>query len=135
LTDAFDADVLIYAASMSRPSHRALRKAITRPSTNGPAGVGSTLLLTETLIKPIRHGHEVEARDLNELLAHLELYPFDEETADLSVDLGANYGLRPFDVAHLATAVWAGADRFITNNRRDFPTAITEIDVTYPEHL
>jgi hypothetical protein len=25
-----------------------------------------------------------------------------------------------------------GADRFITNNRRDFPATITEIQVTYP---
>jgi hypothetical protein len=31
--------------------------------------------------------------------------------------------------------VVAGADRFITNNRRDFPTSISEIDVTYPADL
>ncbi len=28
-----------------------------------------------------------------------------------------------------------GADRFITNNQRDFPTAITEINITYPADL
>ena len=28
-----------------------------------------------------------------------------------------------------------GADRFITNNRRDFPATITEIQVTYPADL
>ena len=36
---------------------------------------------------------------------------------------------------HLATALDAGADRFITNNSRDFPKTITEIDVTYPTDL
>jgi hypothetical protein len=29
----------------------------------------------------------------------------------------------------------AGADRFITNNRRDIPPTISEIDVTYPADL
>ena len=28
-----------------------------------------------------------------------------------------------------------GADRFITSNKRDFGTSITEIDVTYPADL
>jgi hypothetical protein len=36
---------------------------------------------------------------------------------------------------HLATAVAAGADRFITNNSSDFTKAITAVDVTYPDEL
>jgi hypothetical protein len=37
---------------------------------------------------------------------------------------------------HLATAVAFGADKFITNNRRDFSRdQIVEIDVTYPDML
>ena len=32
-------------------------------------------------------------------------------------------------------ALDAGADRFITNNARDFPKTITEIDITYPTDL
>jgi hypothetical protein len=28
-----------------------------------------------------------------------------------------------------------GADRFITNNQRDFPATITEVQVTYPAEL
>jgi hypothetical protein len=39
------------------------------------------------------------------------------------------------DATHLATAVSAGADRFITDSQRDFPRAITEVDVTYPADL
>jgi hypothetical protein len=36
---------------------------------------------------------------------------------------------------HLATAVNVGADRFLTNNRRDFPQSIAELKVTYPDLL
>lgn len=36
---------------------------------------------------------------------------------------------------HLATAVAAGADRFVTNNSTDFAKEIDEIDVTYPTDL
>jgi hypothetical protein len=36
---------------------------------------------------------------------------------------------------HLATAVAAGADRFITNNTSDFKKSITEVDVVFPEEL
>jgi hypothetical protein len=39
------------------------------------------------------------------------------------------------DATHLATAVGMGADRFITNNKRDYPPTITEIQVTYPAGL
>jgi predicted nucleic acid-binding protein len=49
--------------------------------------------------------------------------------------LGASYGLRAADAVHLATAVGAGADRFLTNNRSEFPKSITEIAVTYPDDL
>jgi hypothetical protein len=36
---------------------------------------------------------------------------------------------------HLATAVAAGAERFITDNSSAFTNAITEIEVTYPAYL
>jgi predicted nucleic acid-binding protein len=69
------------------------------------------------------------------LLARIHLLPVDEAIADLGVVLGASYGLRPVDAIHLATAVTAGADRFITNNARDFVKGISEIDVAYPDDL
>ena len=36
---------------------------------------------------------------------------------------------------HLATAVNAGASRFLTNNSKDFPKSIAEIDIVYPDDL
>lgn len=76
---------------------------------------------------------ELEA--LTGLLARLDLVPLDEVTAELAVALEASYNLRAADAVHLATAVAAGADRFLTNNRSDFPKAITEVAITYPADL
>lgn len=74
-------------------------------------------------------------RALAGLLARLDLRPLDRATAELATALASRYRLRAADAAHLATAVAVGADRFITNNRRDFPPAITEVRVTYPADL
>jgi hypothetical protein len=105
------------------------------PDDSGCAGVGSTLLLPEVLTKPTRDGAADEVTILGALLARLDLRPVDGEIALLTVALGASYGLKSADAVHLATAVSAGADRFITNNRRDFPRSIEEIAVTYPTDL
>lgn len=136
--DAFDADVLIYAAAPDHPLGRRVRALFPRGSaeTSGPvAGVGSVLLIPELLTKPMRDGSDAELGALAALLARLELRPVDEATAELASALGASYRLRAADAVHLATAVAAGADRFITNNKSDFSRSIDEVDVTYPAEL
>lgn len=136
--DAFDSDVLIYAAA---PRHELGRRVkvlfpVDPVAAGGPmAGIGSVLLVPELLTKPRRSGADVEARALGALLARLDLLPTDSATAALATALGADYGLRAVDAVHLATAVGAGADRFITNNRSDFAKTITEIDIVYPDDL
>jgi predicted nucleic acid-binding protein len=136
--DAFDADVLIYAAVPGHPLGQrvaALFPASPRAGGGTLAGVGSVLLLPEVLSKPLRDGGAEEVRILAGLLARLDLRPFDLATAELATVVASTYGLRAADAAHLATAVAMGADRFITNNQRDFPVSIKEIDVTYPADL
>lgn len=136
--DAFDADVLIYAAVPDHPLGRrvvALFPQAAMRDPEPPAGVGSLLLLPEVLGKPLRDGATDEARTLSGLLARLDLRPLELVTAELATVLSTTHRLRAADAVHLATAVVAGADRFITNNRRDFPTTISEIQVTYPTDL
>ncbi len=136
--DAFDADVLIYAATPGNELGRRVRALFPAgPLTTAdePAGVGSVLLLTELLTKPLRDGADEELRALAALLARLTLLPVDESTARLAVALGAEYRLRTADAVHLATAVAAGADRFITNNTADFTDTITEVTITRPDEL
>lgn len=93
------------------------------------------LLLPEVLGKPLREGATKEVAALAGLLARLDLRPLDRATAELAVALSRAYGLRAADAAHLATAVGMGADRFITNNRRDLTERITEITVVHPADL
>ena len=132
--DAFDADVLIYAAVDNHPLGRRIRALFpTEPGSR--AGVGSLLLLPETLAKPMRDGTADELTALAGLLSRLELRVVDAVTAEVATSLAATHRLRAADAVHLATAVVAGADRFVTNNRRDFPTSIVEIDITYPDDL
>jgi predicted nucleic acid-binding protein len=133
--DAFDADVLIYAGVPGHPLGRRVAAMIGSASAVAPVGVGSVLLLPEVLGKPLRDGAAGEIRILAGLLARLDLRPVDLATAELAASLSARYKLKAVDATHLATAVAVGADRFITNNQRDFPQTITEVDITYPADL
>jgi len=129
--------VLIYAAV---PGHllgrrvRALFRSLEK-SIGAVAGTGSVLLVPEVLIKPSRMRAQEELVALGSLLSRVELRPTDHATATLATALGASYGLRGADSVHLATAVAAGATRFLTNNRSDFRKSVAEIDVTYPDDL
>jgi predicted nucleic acid-binding protein len=133
--DAFDADALIYAAVPGHPLGERVMALIGSPGTGAPAGMGSVLLLPELLGKPLRDGATAEVRALVGLLARLDLRPVDLATAELATSLSARYRLKAADATHLATAIAAGADRFITNNQRDFPRQISEVDITYPADL
>lgn len=135
MTDAFDADVLIYAAAPGHPLGARIAALFRAAAPGGHAGIGSVLLLPEVLAKPLGDGATQEVRLLAGFLARLDLRPLDRATAELATVLAGRYRLRAADAAHLATAVVHGADRFITNNRRDFPAEITEIDVTFPDDL
>jgi predicted nucleic acid-binding protein len=132
--DAFDADVLIYAAVPGHPLGEQVA-ALFRSAAPATAGLGSVLLLPEVLGRPLRDGAVTEVRILAALLARLDLRPVDRATAELATALSGRYRLKAADATHLATAVGMGADRFITNNKRDFPPTITEVQVTYPADL
>jgi PIN domain len=136
--DAFDADVLIYAAVPGHPLGRRVRAFFppAAPSPfDRPVGLGSVLLLPEVLGKPMREGATEDVRALAGLLSRLELRPLDRVIAEVAVALSSRYRIRAVDASHLATAVVGGAERFITNNRRDFPERISEIRITYPTDL
>jgi predicted nucleic acid-binding protein len=136
--DAFDADVLIYAAVPGHPLGRrvsALFPVKAPGKTSRRGGVGSVLLLPEVMTKPLRDGDSTAVQALGRLLSRLDLRPVDRAIAELATVVGARYRLRDADATHLATAISLGAERFITNNRRDFPESIREIDVTYPDML
>lgn len=133
--DAFDADVLIYAADLDHELGRRVLE-LFRPDAR-PAGVGSALLIAEVLVPrtdgPVDEIDEID--EISRLLDRLDLRVVDRRIVEASAVLRGKYRLKTVDAVHLATALDAGADRFITNNSRDFPKTITEIDVTYPTDL
>lgn len=96
---------------------------------------GSQLLVSELMIKPTRQRNARELRALAECLAQLDLRSIDDHVAALSVTLGAAYGLKAPDAIHLASAVDTGAERFVTNNRRDFDKGIVELEVVFVDDL
>ena len=134
--DAFDADVLIYAARDGHELGRRVR-ALFQPASDESttAGIGSVLLIPEVLRRPMGLGQLSERRRLGWLLARLDLLPVEHHTAEVATTLAAKHGLRTVDATHLATAVLAGADRFITNNTKDFRPSITEIEIVHPTDL
>lgn len=98
--------------------------------------IGSTLLMPELFIKPARLQKSSELAFLRDILARLRLFAADLDISGLAVTLGAKYGLKTPDAIHLATAVRAGAEMFITNNRKDFRAhEVLELDIVYPEML
>ena len=136
--DGFDADILIYAATPGHPLGRRVKALFpTEPDDVdvSKTGVGSLLLLPELLSKPTRTGDGRQLDSLISLLRQLDLRPIDVAIAELATSLGAQYGLRAVDAVHLATAVNAGADRFVTNNTKHFKRSIVEIAVAYPLDL
>jgi predicted nucleic acid-binding protein len=133
--DAFDADVLIYAAVPDHPLGRRVVALFREAPPETTAGIGSVLLLPEVLSKPLRDGSTDEIRALTGLLSRLDLCPVDRATAERATALASRYRLKTTDATHLATAVGMGADRFITNNKRDFGAQIEEIDIAFPDAL
>ena len=135
MRDAFDSDALIYAAVPGHPLGERVAALFRSADPRTTVGTGSVLLLPEVLGRPLRDGATGEVRILAGLLARLDLRPVDRATAELATALASRYRLKAADATHLATAVGMGADRFITNNKRDYGRDIKEIDVTYPDAL
>ena len=131
---AFDADVLVYAAS---PGHRKGDRVwahLDDPANQGSL-FGSTVLLAQLLARPVRGGRRREVDGLLACLARLYLVPPDEATSMLAAQLGARHRLRPLDALHLATAIGVGAERFCTANPKAFRRSVDEIEVVGPSRL
>jgi len=129
---AFDSDVLIYAATPGHPLGEPVWAAL--GDTDG-GRFGATLLLVELLIKPTQPADKAELQALTACLARLTLVPLTGEIAALAVSLAAHYRLKAPDAIHLASAVQVGAERFVTNNRKDFASEISELEVVHPDEM
>ncbi|MBV8200561.1 MAG: type II toxin-antitoxin system VapC family toxin [Acidobacteria bacterium] len=83
--------------------------------------VTSVLTLMEVLVVPKREGQLQLCQRYRELFAsfpQLTVLPIDPPVAEVASDLRATYVLRSPDALHLATAIVAGAEAFVTGDRR-----------------
>jgi predicted nucleic acid-binding protein len=83
--------------------------------------VVSILALAEILVVPKRYRQEVLCRRYRELFdsfPNLSLVPVGREVAEIASDLRASYDLRTPDALHVGTAIHAGAEAFVSGDKR-----------------
>lgn len=83
------------------------------------SGVSATMALTEVLVQPLRTGDTELAKRYEAVLMNskgFRLEPLTTPIARLAADLRARYNLKTPDAIHVATAVEAGCDGFLTND-------------------
>jgi predicted nucleic acid-binding protein len=81
--------------------------------------ITSTIALTECLVKPLRDGDTTLVAaysDLFETTDGLHLVSVNAAVARRAADLRARYNLKTPDALHVATALEAGCDAFLTND-------------------
>jgi predicted nucleic acid-binding protein len=116
---AFDTAPLIYFVER-HPSYFDRMLFIMRYVDRGLiAGVVSTIALTEVLVQPLRAGDNALTERYEAILSNshdFRLEPITTIVARHAADLRARYNLRTPDALHVATAITAGCDAFLTND-------------------
>lgn len=85
------------------------------------AGVTSTITLLEVLVHPFRQGDEAMVNRYKEVLLgarNLDVLATLDDIAEEAARLRATYNLRTPDAIQMATALYAGASFFLTNDLR-----------------
>ena len=83
--------------------------------------VSSVLARMEVMVVPKRHRQEELCRlyrDFFESFPNLSVEPVGPEVAEIAADLRATLQIRTPDALHLATAIHAGAEAFVSEDRR-----------------
>ncbi len=110
---------LIYYVE-ANPTYVTKMDAILKVVENGPFEVCSAVItLTEVLVHPLREGNAALAQQYRDILVNnsdFELLPITIHIAEAAADLRARYGLRTPDALHIAAAISAGCDTFLTND-------------------
>lgn len=116
---ALDTNILIYHLEDNPAYADFTTHLFERIETGRLHAIVSALALHEILSGVHKAGHGDEAvRYKNLLLSfpNLTIVPFDAETATISGEIRARYGLRTPDAIHVATAIHGGAEAFVTND-------------------
>lgn len=93
--------------------------------------VVSDALWLELMPKPLYHKANDEAEFYKVIFAEAEHIPWQVEVLYRAQDLATNYGIAAMDAIHVATALAAGANEFISGEKRTKPMfRVSEIRMT-----
>ena len=106
----------------------------TRLSAQAIVCVSSDLTRLECRVKPIRDGNIALLKDYDEYFGNnvSELVPLTRDVMDRATKIRADYRFKTPDAIHLAAAVVARCDAFLTNDRRLDRFAGLPIEVVEP---
>ncbi len=113
-----DADLLIAAANGSSAISEAALSVLDDP---GRRFVTSDALRLEVLPKPVFFKRGVEVDFLNAVFEMAEHQPWSLHTLSMALDFANRYGLGAMDAIHIATAVAAQVDEFVTGEQPTKP--------------
>jgi predicted nucleic acid-binding protein len=81
--------------------------------------VSSVITLTEVLTQPLKLGNAKLVQEYRDILLNsgdFHLLPITSQIANAAADLRARYNLRTPDALHIAAAIDAGCETFLTND-------------------
>lgn len=119
-TAALDTVALVYFLERHPAHHRTASRILRRIESGELAGVASSLVFAELLVPAYRAGDTSRAGSVLRLLTsfpNLKVFDITPGISAESARLRARYGLRTPDAIHAATALAAGADVLVTDDR------------------
>lgn len=118
---AFDSNILIYTLRENPSFQQEARAIFEEIERHG--GVCSTLVITETLYGELTSIQQIPL--LNS--SYIKVMPVDAGIAEKAGQLRIAYGLKNIDAMHIATAILAGAETFVTNDLQLLKTKIPKL--------
>lgn len=115
-----DTPILIYLLERNRQHIGQARAVMLAVQSGKYQAVFSSIGLVEILTGPKRQGHYEIAARYRETITHfpnLTIGGINEAIVEIASDLRATYGISTPDAIHIATAIDANAQKFITNDK------------------
>ncbi|MBO0798451.1 MAG: type II toxin-antitoxin system VapC family toxin [Blastocatellia bacterium] len=112
-----DSSPIIYLVEQVQPYASELRRKL---SAQGLVLITSELARLECRVKPLRNGDTALLQDFDDYFANsiAEIVPLTRDIIDRATEIRAQYNFKSPDSIHLAAAVVAKCDVFLTNDHR-----------------
>lgn len=130
-----DSNIIIYAYEAANPLQSAVRSRLWQWCANDGGGLVTSLFTRlECLVAPRRAGNQLLLSAYETFFGggSVEIVQVSLAVIDLATELRATYGFRSPDAVHLASAVHAGANRFLTADARLQRCAEIPVEVLLP---